>query len=243
MITRSFRWSADSWCVAIAVALALPTTTLLALPSVARYRPPSNLQRPAGRQGAATRTDCAKSNFTFAAVVPKSNYGQTTAAYPTLYWYHANHTFSWARFELFATQKQTLTLEPDPIYQTTFQLKRGTTLASLTLPASVGLSPLVTGRDYQWKVTLICSSGGPDDETASGSQRSVQGWITRVQPSAKLKSRLAKTSRRYDVYAEEGLWYDAIHDLAQQRRQQPQPVGLTQDWHTLLQETASGSMF
>ncbi len=236
MTTPSIRW------IAIAVASMLISTTPITLPSAARYRPPSGtLQRPAGRQGAATRTDCAKDNFTFAAIVPTSNYGQTTADYPTLYWYHANHTFSWARFELYAAQKQTLKLESDPIYQTTFRLMGNTAaLASLTLPSSAGLPALEKGRDYLWKVTLICSQKGPDDETASGSQRSVQGWITRVAPTAGLNAKLAKTPRRYEVYAEEGLWYDAIQDLAVQRQQQPQQPRLEVDWRDLLKETALG---
>ncbi len=238
MTTRPIRWTA------IAIASILTGTALVTLPSAARYRPPSGtLQRPAGRQGAATRTDCAKDNFTFAAVVPTSNYGQTTADYPTLYWYHANHSFSWAQFELYAAQKQTLKLELDPIYQTTFRLMGNTAaLASLTLPSTAGLPPLEKGRDYLWKVTLICSQKGPDAETASGSQRSVQGWITRVAPSAGVKAQLAQTPHRYGVYAEAGLWYDAIHDLAVQRRQQPQQSRLAADWSDLLQETALRSV-
>jgi Domain of Unknown Function (DUF928) len=234
--THLFRWSA------IAVAVLLSGTALLPLPSAARYRPPSNLQRPAGRQGAATRTNCAKGDFTFAPVVPPSNYGQTTAAYPTLYWYQANHSFSWVRFELYAAQAPTLKLEPDPIYQTTFRLKRNTPLASLTLPATAGLPPLETGRDYLWKVTLICSQRGPDDETASGSQRSIQGWITRVAPKAGLQAKLLKTPKPYDVYGEEGLWYDAIHDLATRLRRQPQNAQLTRDWRDLLRETSLKSI-
>jgi hypothetical protein len=231
--THLLRWTA------IALSVSLAGITLQPLPSTARsrYRPPSNLVRPAGRQGAATRTDCAKPGFTFASIVPTSNYGQTTAEYPTFYWYHVNHRFSWARFELYAARAQTLELEPDPIYQTTFRINRETRLASLTLPAAAGLSPLIRGRDYLWKVTLICSQGGPDDETASGSQRSVRGWIVRVGSGAGLQSKLANASDRYNVYAEEGLWYDAVRDLAVRRQLQPRNARLTRDWGDLLQET------
>ncbi|WP_404788663.1 DUF928 domain-containing protein [Altericista sp. CCNU0014] len=234
--TYLLRWTA------IALSVALAGIALQPLPSTARsrYRPPSNLVRPAGRQGAATRTDCAKAGFTFAPVVPESNYGLTAAEYPTLYWYHVNHQFSWARFELYAAQPQTLELESDPIYQTTFRLNRETRLASLTLPAAVGLPPLAPGRDYLWKVTLICSQGGPDDDMASGSQRSVQGWIARVAPEAGSNAKVANASDRYDgynAYAEKGLWYDAIHDLAVRRKLQPQNAQLRLDWRDLLQET------
>lgn len=236
MIPRSFRWTA------IALTLEIAITAVAILPSVARYRPPSNLKRPDGRQGAATRTICAKDHFAFEPVVPMSNYGQTVEAFPTFYWYLANHAFSWARFELYAAQPKTLKRESDPIYQTTFRLMPGKTLASLTLPASAGLPPLEKGRDYLWEVTLICSQGGPDDDTANGSQLSVQSWISRVEPSAGLKAKLMKTPRRYEAYAEEGLWYDAVHDLALLRQQQPQQSRFTADWHDLLQETTLRSI-
>jgi Domain of Unknown Function (DUF928) len=232
MIPRSFRWTA------IALTLAIASAVVATLPSDARYRPPSNLQRPDGRQGAATRNPiCVKDRFVFEPVVPTSNYGQTTEAFPTFYWYLANHAFSWARFELYAVQPKTLKQEPDPVYQTTFRLKSNKTLASLTLPKTSGFPPLEKGRDYLWKVTLICSQGGPDDVTANGSQLSVQSWITRVEPRAGLNMKLVKNPRRYDVYAEEGLWYDAVYDLAVQRQQQPQQSRLATDWHDLLQET------
>jgi hypothetical protein len=231
MITHSFRRHA------IALALALTGTALATLPSIARYRPPSNVQRPEGRQGAATRTDCAKDRFAFEPLVPTSNYGQTTEAYPTFYWYLANHSFSWARFEIYATQAKTLARDPDPIYQTTFRLVGSQSLASLTLPATAGLPPLQKNRDYLWKLTLICSQRGPDDEMANGSQRGIRSWITRVEPNKALKAKLGKTSRRYEVYAEEGLWYDAIHTLAVLRERHPQQSRLAIDWKDLLQQT------
>ena len=236
MIPRSFRWTA------IALTLAIASTAVAIFPSVARYRPPSNLKRPDGRQGAATRTICAKDHFTFEPVVPMSNYGQTVEAFPTFYWYLANHAFSWARFELYAAQPKTLKLEPDPIYQTTFRLKSDRTLYSLALPAAVGLPVLEKGRDYLWRLTLICSQGGPDDETANGSQLSVQSWISRVESSPGLKAKLVKNQRHYEVYSEEGLWYDAIHDLAVHRQQQPRQPRLETDWNDLLQETTLRSI-
>ena len=218
----------------LASALAFSSLVMPMAPSAARYRPPSNLTLPAGRQGAGTRTDCAKAGFTFAPVVPTSNYGQTIAAYPSVYWYQSNHAFSWVRFELFATQAHTLKRDLDPIYQTTYRLKQDTPWASLALPESAGFAPLEIGRIYQWKVTLLCSAQGPDDETASGSQCSIQGWIERVS-SPNLT--LPKSPRRHEIYAEQGLWYDAISELAEDLRQHPQQARLMQEWQTLLQET------
>jgi Domain of Unknown Function (DUF928) len=231
MIPRQKYW--------IAVLFTVLGLTIPILPSVAKYRPPSDLQLPGGRQGAATRSGCEKNEFAFAPLLPASNYGQTTAEYPTVYWYQANHQFSWARFELYATQA--MKREEYPLYSTTFRLGTESSLASLALPAQSGLPPLEIGQTYLWKVTLICSQQGPDDDTAHGSQSSIQGWVTRVQPSTTLESQLASTDRKYDVYATNGLWYDAIRDLATRRQQSPQDTQLAKDWTDLIQETSLAS--
>ena len=213
--------------------------TMPILPSIAKYRPPSDLQLPGGRQGAATRSGCEKDGFVFAPVLPTSNYGLTTEGYPTLYWYQKNHQFSWARFELFATQS--LKREEFPLYSTTFRLNSSSTLASLALPSQAGLPPLSVGQTYLWRVSLICSQQGPDELTTSLSQRSIQGWIKRVEPITALKSGLAHSSRRYEVYATEGVWYDAVGDLANRRHLQPQDLQLTKDWQDLIRETSLSS--
>jgi Domain of Unknown Function (DUF928) len=207
-------------------------------PSLAKYRPPSTLQLPGGRQGAATRSGCEMNEFMLSPILPTSNYGQTTAEYPTLYWYQKNHQFSWARFELYATQS--MKRDEVPLYSTTFHLGTSAALLSLSLPSQAGLAPLEVGQTYLWKVTLICSQQGPEND-ASG-RRSIQGWITRVKPSVALKSELARTQRKYDVYAAEGLWYDAVVDLATQRRQQPQDPQLAKDWQDLMLDTPLSSV-
>lgn len=205
---------------------------ILSLPSTAKYRPPSTLQLPGGRQGAATRSGCEIDGDTFEPVLPTSNYGQTTAAYPTVYWYQNNHQFSWARFELFATQAKKL--DSIPLYSSTFRLGQAPSLVSLSLPSQSGLPPLEVGRDYLWRVTLICSQKGPEDRTAVGSPPFIEGWITRVEPSPTLRSQLSDTAQKYEVYAEQGLWYDAISDLVNRRRQQSQDPQLKKDWQDLM---------
>jgi hypothetical protein len=224
------------WAIA-SVMIVMGVITPLLPGTATRYRPPSNLQRPSGRQGAATRNPCATDQFSFTPIVPLSNYGQTTANAPTMYWLLSNHSFPWAKFELYATQN----LEPEatPLYEKTFRVEqREVALQRMTLPSDGSLRPLEVGRDYLWKVTLFCSPIGPDDESADGSQRSIQGWITPVAPSATLNTKLGQAPRKYDVYAEEGLWYDAIHDLAVARQQQPEDAQLESDWKDLLRETA-----
>jgi Domain of Unknown Function (DUF928) len=228
------------WLKLAAAVLALPGISCTALPSVAtRYRPPQNLQRPEGRQGGATRSGCLSENFTFEPILPTSNYGLTTADYPTIYWHLSNHKFTWAKFELYPTPSPA----PDavPQYSKTVQLTGENPLHSFTLPSNEGLKPLEVGQEYLWKVTLICSKLGPDDESADGSQRTIQGSIIRAAVPATLQDKLIKTKQLtkqlYDVYAEEGFWYDAIQDIAVKRQNQPQTPQLDRDWCDLLKET------
>jgi Domain of Unknown Function (DUF928) len=203
--------------------------------SSTRYRPPQNLQRPAGRQGGATRSGCATENFAFEPILPTSNYGQTIANRPTVYWYLKNHNFSWARFDLYSTQNSLP--QENPQYSKTWKLANNSPFNSFTPPQNEDFKALEVGRDYLWKLTLICSTLGPDDDSADGSQVGIQGWIMRAAPKAGLQAKLIKTTKPYDVYAEEGLWYDAIHDLAIRRQKQPQNPQLNSDWCDLLKET------
>ncbi len=234
MLNRKFHWTATTALILLGViAPILPSDAIKYRPS-----PKSVLERPGGRQGAATRSgDCAnKGQFVFASILPKSNQGQTVSDYPTFYWYQANQSFTWTRFELYATQN----LQPEsfPIYSSTFRTTSNTAIASITLPANAGLPALEPGREYLWKVTLICSKGGPEDETADGSQQSIQGWVTRVAAPATLQTKLSQAPTAYPIYADEGMWYDAINDLAIRRRQNPDDAQLANDWQDLLKETS-----
>ncbi len=230
-MTRKLHWTATA-AILIFLGVVLPV-----LPSYSiKFRPKTVLQRPGSRQGAATRGECAQTDRSvFKAILPATNQGQTIADYPTFYWHQSNLSFSWMRFELYATQNQ----QPEsfPLYSSTFRIKGGSNpLTSLTLPENAGLPPLEVNREYLWKVTLICSKNGPDDETADGSQQSVQGWVTRVASSAILDSQLVRAKHPYDAYAAEGLWYDAIHDLATRLQEDPQDEQLVSDWKDLLKE-------
>ncbi|HEY9824544.1 MAG TPA: DUF928 domain-containing protein [Stenomitos sp.] len=232
MVTQT----AKSFLIGCTLLAVVAEMVLPILPSYAtRYRPPSNMQRPAGRQGAATRNDCVQNQFVFAPLVPRTNAGQTLAKRPTLYWYANHHSFTWARFELYAAPNLQPTLTP--LYRKTFKLQGNEPLHRIALPRDT-VPALTVGQDYLWQVTLICSSGGPDDDTADGSQRMIRGWIRRVPPTAELQTQISGFQRKYDGYAESGLWYDAIDNLAKRLRKHPQNAQFLSDWQDLVRETS-----
>jgi Domain of Unknown Function (DUF928) len=64
----------------------------------------------------------------------------------------------------------------------------------------------------------------------------VSGWIQRVALSPSLEKRLAATPLRDrpQVYAQNGLWFDTLSALANQRCEAPGNARLIKDWKDLL---------
>lgn len=87
---------------------------------------------------------------------------------------------------------------------------------------------LETEKLYGWYFSVIC-----DAEKLSRNPV-VRGWVQRVEPSSELQSGLsgAPASEQYQVYANKGIWLDAISSLMDAHRQS---LGTTQvDWLALL---------
>jgi hypothetical protein len=101
--------------------------------------------------------------------------------------------------------------------------------------SSEGLAP---NRVYHWFLTLNmdCRRG----------QRPifVDGWIQRAPIDRLLSSQLerATPAAKVSLYAENGLWYDAIATLANLRATKPQDAALTQDWQSLLEAIELGNL-
>jgi Domain of Unknown Function (DUF928) len=53
-----------------------------------------------------------------------------------------------------------------------------------------------------------------------------------------IESQLNKTNRQDVIYAQQGIWYDAVNDLAQLILNYPESSAIRQDWRKLL--TAKG---
>jgi len=90
--------------------------------------------------------------------------------------------------------------------------------------------PLDVGKDYKWLVSMTCQVGDPNDPF-------VEGLIRRVSPDSMLTRSLEKVSGldQVTVYAEAGIWQDAIVNLAALRRTQPNNPEVVSAWESLLQ--------
>jgi hypothetical protein len=148
-------------------------------------------------------------------VSENSVWGQTIAAYPT-FWFFVPTTASSTKIEF------SLQAGEEDIYRTNIPTPQQSGIVGVKIPPSQ--QPLQLNRNYHWTLKAkVC------DGTSTVNRVHVDGWVTRIQ--------LPETIIRQDnleMYSANGIWYDAVTSLAQQRLQKPQDVWLEQDWSDLL---------
>jgi hypothetical protein len=195
----------------------------LTLSAFAQYVPPSNLGIPGRREGGGTRGDCLTSTQPLMALMPENSYGETLAAYPTFFWYVPDVPAQAAEFVLYDASG-------NEVYYTTFRVAGTSGILSLSLPETVDLPPLTVGEPYEWVFSLIC-----DEQDRSGDLFTT-GWIQRVEAAPGFEDQLlaAAESDRPTLYAQSGLWHDALTTLAEQYRQAPESAAIANQWMTLL---------
>jgi Domain of Unknown Function (DUF928) len=211
-----------------------------------KFKPPGR-SRPKITIGAASRLGCTKimpDQPKFTALVPQEKLGLTTASQPTLMIYLPHHNGQTIKVVL---QKIGPGDKLSPMYTQSFQAPKSTGLVRLNLAGSK-LPTLAIGESYLWEAHLMCeaitrNSGGEDlVELAFGG--SVGGVIERIQPSATLRQSLitATPEQLPQIYAEAGIWYEALDSLQNLRRTAPHKGELNRDWETFLQSAELGAI-
>jgi hypothetical protein len=134
-------------------------------------------------------------------VLAPDHLGYTTLEQPTLYWYLAEPTTTRLDFTL----RDETSVEPLVEVRLAAPAQGG--IQSLRLADhGVRLEP---GVLYVWFVTLVTDPERRSKDFAMGA------WISRRAPDATLSERLAGApGREALVYAESGLWYDALGSLS-----------------------------
>jgi hypothetical protein len=163
------------------------------------YKPPLR-GAPGGRVGGGTRGAPGRDIFVLSVLAPDHT-GLTMREQPSLFWFISNDT---------SLPVELAVVDPnatDPVLETRIAspVKRGVHRVRL---ADYGVR-LVPGVAYQWAVTVI-----PD---AARRSRDIlaSGTIERVEPGD-LAPKLAAASNeeRAAVYAEAGIWYDALEAVS-----------------------------
>jgi hypothetical protein len=191
------------------------------------YKAPAGaLGAPAVREAGGTR----KGNGDLPAiyVLAPNHVALTTQAQPVLFWYQSAP--SGASFKLSLVEPK----KPEPLVSATSGKADKSGINALRLTDwKVTLKP---GVEYRWNVALI-----PDPEHQSNAEVA-QGVIKRIDPPAGLEEKLSKASlaERAEIYAQAGLWYDALQSISSAIAADPKDDSLHQMRASLLKQGGLG---
>ena len=186
------------------------------------FKPP-NRGAPAVTEGAGTRgSTCVtlSERNKLRALIPTGNIGLTVSQHPTFFGYIPKSTAQQGEFILRDDNNRL-------IYRTRFAIPSQPGIISISLPTTVALE---IGKQYQWTFVLIC-----DPEDRSDSLFSPPAWIERIQPNQSLAEQIKNAAPETlpAVYAEAGIWYDALATRVKLLASQPK-TEWQQNWEELL---------
>jgi hypothetical protein len=185
------------------------------------YRPPLR-GAPAARIGGGTR---GIGDMTLELVVLAPDHtGLTTREQPTLYWYVSKPVP--ARLEVTVINDEAI----DPALEQVVATPGAAGIQSIDLAHSG--TRLEPGLEYRWFVSVVADPGQRSNDVVAS------GTIQRIEPDAALKGKLAGADERTlaRIYAEEGVWYDAIDALSRMIEKSPGDVVLREQRAALLEE-------
>ena len=185
------------------------------------YKPPMR-GAPAARIGGGTRGigDVALELV----VLAPDHTGLTTKEQPTLYWYVSEAVPS--KLEVTLINDENI----DPELEEVVATPGSAGIQSIDL-AKTG-AKLESGLEYRWFVSVIADPGQRSNDIVAS------GTIQRISPGSELKARIAGADERslVRVYAEEGVWYDAIDTLSRLIEKSPDDAALLQQRAALLEQ-------
>ncbi|MEG4856874.1 DUF928 domain-containing protein [Microcoleus sp. K1-B6] len=189
-------------------------------------------ERPPTQPGRPVRGGCASiSQLGLTALVPKNKMGRTVSDYPTFFFYLPQTEAKSAEFILQdKSGKQ--------IYKQDLTISNVSGVIGVSIPANQNVPPLEVGKSYRWNFTVIC-----DSQDRSADQIEL-GTVRRVELSEDIRRQLDQADPRQKtvIYAENGIWQDALSTLAAARRDQPNDTTFKADWESLLDSVKLGEI-
>ena len=187
---------------------------------------------PPTQPGRPVRGGCASiSQLGLTALVPTNKMGRTVSDYPTFFFYLPKTEAESAEFILKdQSGKQ--------IYKQDLTISNLSGVIGVSIPTNKNVPPLEVGQSYTWNFTVIC-----DAQDRSADQIQI-GTVRRVELNADIRRQLAQADPRQKtvIYAENGIWLDALSTLAAARRDQPNDTALKADWESLLDSVTLGKI-
>ena len=186
-----------------------------------KYVPP-NRGIPRQTQGTGTRGDDQSESVALQLLAPNDHTGQTLSGHPTFFWYVSEIPREPVEFSLVESGVA------EPIFVQQIQIQKAG-IVRMEMPKN--LPELVPGKEYRWSVSLIRNDNRRSDDTFA------QSWIKPVPETPELKQQLAaaKSDReRASIYAQAGLWYNALNALSTAQAANPTDPSIREDFLSLL---------
>jgi Domain of Unknown Function (DUF928) len=154
-------------------------------------------------------------------------FGLTVAAQPTFFWqFQQPEAYAGDPVLFYLDEYNPQTGRFKEVYSTTLRYPETEGVMSFKPPFN-----LEEGKSYQWSVMMDC-------EPQDGEVSSIEGLIERVEPTNTLRQALSAAKSpiaQTEAYAREGIWFDALNSLAQERMKADNPE-LEAAWMQLLQD-------
>lgn len=190
----------------------------------------SEKDRPVTRTPGGGRDNCPAVAVPLTALIPDRNPVLTVAENPTFWFYipyQSNTVFSGE----FVLQNAS----GDDLYRLPFSLQETPGIVKLQ-PPSPPPKGLEINQSYHWFVKISCNA-------KKSHYVFIEGWVKRIQASPTLQSQLAADKQRqYAAYAANGIWYDALTNLAELRLSDPENQAFQADWAELLKDVGLESI-
>jgi len=195
-------------------------------------QPTEDIDEPPAGTVRSVPSGCASSSqLSLTALVPKNKIGQTVSDYPTFFFYLPQTDAELAEFIL---EDQS----GNQIYRQDLPIKNVSGVIGVSIPANTNVPPLEVGKKYTWIFSLVCD---PEDRSSDLLET---GIVRRVELSAEILGKLENADPRQKtfIYAENGIWQDALSNLAAARRANPNDAYLAADWESLLDSVTLGAI-
>lgn len=184
------------------------------------YKPPLR-GAPGGRVGGGARSIGPLATVT---VLAPDHVGLTSNPQPSLFWSVSKPVSAKMEFALNEPQN------PKPILEIAIKTPVDAGIHRINL-ADHGIT-LKPGKQYEWFVAIVT------DPTQRSSDIMAGGSIEYAAPSKPLRDRLAKAGEKgqHAIYAEEGIWYNAISSLSDLIAANPGDKSLKEQRAALLEQ-------
>ncbi|BAZ51616.1 hypothetical protein NIES4103_42740 [Nostoc sp. NIES-4103] len=208
--------------------------------TVAQTAPPSWPQPESGNPGGRVRGGARRGTYLshLTALVPFFNgkpdsvtnvWGLTTEAKPT-FWVHTSYSIkdSLTKDCAYTTEFVLQDENSNPIYTKPITLPAQPGIISISLPADA--PSLEIGKQYRWFLNIGCDSNQPSPPIT------VEAVIERVNLKPEIAQQLKRATplQQFTIYAQNGIWHNALSTLAKLRQQNPQDAALKAEWKNLL---------